>query len=637
MPQFISICLLYFFLQLLFVTDSLAQELPAQNELPSIIVSASRIQSVTDKLPGTTIIDREVIEKSGLQSVPALLNSLPGIYVIGDGAPGSPVSVSIRGAEPNYTLFLINGIPVNNPTDSRGGTFDLNSIDLLSIERIEITRGARSSVHGSTALAGTINIVTQQHTEQKTNTFLEGGTGDYRRGRVSLATGTEQRLQLSAFKVHSGAAHSDRGAYETGGIDTHFETSLDAADLLSGFLGYTDSSAAVFPDDSGGRFSAIERLENRDAAQWRGGVSYERELTDELSLRVHGGYYDLHETIDSPAIPPGQRDPFGIPENYLASSFERLNLAASIQWSLLDSFDVLVGAEAVSEDGVNTGYLLLPTGRVPTDFTLRREIYSGFLETAIALSKTTSLRSGLRLDAADTYSTATTPHLEIEHIINKQQSVSAGFYRGFKLPSFFALGNPIVGNVALAPEKSQTGQLEYRYQMSKNGSVASLTTYYSEFSDAIVFLPGPPPALSNATGFDTMGGEFTFQIQLTDSIKVIPWLAYTRLRTSETSSALYGRPKWRGGTTVYSTLGSRTTMFLRGQFTDSVADSSIPTGDQQLASYTTFDVGVQQVITTDLTFSLSLDNIFDRHYEQAIGVQADGLRIRLGLEWKPVT
>ena len=90
-----------------------------------------------------------------------LLRRVAGVHVDQVGGRGGTGSLYMRGADPNYTLVLVDGVRVNDPTNARGGSFDFSALDIADVERVEIARGPYSAVYGGDALAGVINIVTR--------------------------------------------------------------------------------------------------------------------------------------------------------------------------------------------------------------------------------------------------------------------------------------------------------------------------------------------------------------------------------------------------------------------------------------------------------------------------------------------
>jgi vitamin B12 transporter len=136
--------------------------------LNEIVVTANRFpqkQLMTGKV--MTVITRKDIEESPFTQVGELLNRQAGINVIGsNNAPGANPDLYMRGAGTGNVLVLVDGNPAYDASTIRS-TFDLNFIPLGEIERIEILKGGQSTVYGSDAVAGVINIITKKMREKK--------------------------------------------------------------------------------------------------------------------------------------------------------------------------------------------------------------------------------------------------------------------------------------------------------------------------------------------------------------------------------------------------------------------------------------------------------------------------------------
>ena len=139
----------------------------------------ARLREATESL---TVITREQIDRLNAASGVDLFRQVPGLQIDQLGGPGGLSSVYIRGSDSNHVLVLIDGVRVNDPTNSRGGGFDLSILDPGLVERIEVLRGAASSVYGADAMGGVINIITR------------GGMP----GNAALAVGSGQSGHASA-------------------------------------------------------------------------------------------------------------------------------------------------------------------------------------------------------------------------------------------------------------------------------------------------------------------------------------------------------------------------------------------------------------------------------------------------------
>src|SRR5476649_2818987 len=133
----------------------------AQSE--NIIVTATRLAG-EEAGSNVSIIDAQTIQARNPGSVVDLLRDLPGVFVQQAGGRGSVVSLFTRGAKPNFTLVLIDGVKANDPTNTHGGSYDFSTLDLNDIDRIEFVRGPASAVYGSDAVGGVINIITRRGT-----------------------------------------------------------------------------------------------------------------------------------------------------------------------------------------------------------------------------------------------------------------------------------------------------------------------------------------------------------------------------------------------------------------------------------------------------------------------------------------
>jgi len=134
----------------------------AQGTLREVVVSPARTeQHVEDALPATTLITRREIEQAQTPDLPTLLRRVPGLELTQNGGAGSVASAFLRGAEARHTLVLIDGVPINNLNFSLAA---IEHIPLADVERIEVVRGNVSSLYGSAAIGGVIQIFTRQPT-----------------------------------------------------------------------------------------------------------------------------------------------------------------------------------------------------------------------------------------------------------------------------------------------------------------------------------------------------------------------------------------------------------------------------------------------------------------------------------------
>ncbi len=152
-----------------------------------IVVTASRTEAAP--AGGLSVVEAAEIERMQPASLLEVLDDVAGVRAFSTGGAGGRSFVSIRGGEPNFTLVLLDGVRLNDPTNSRGGGFDFFMIDPALVERIEVTKDSVSAVHGSDALAGAINIRLRSPTPGARSLTIRGQAGS--EGDTGFGAGLE--------------------------------------------------------------------------------------------------------------------------------------------------------------------------------------------------------------------------------------------------------------------------------------------------------------------------------------------------------------------------------------------------------------------------------------------------------------
>jgi vitamin B12 transporter len=130
-------------------------------DLPERVITATRVPTLAEQIPaGVTVIDRQTIEARGYTTLADALQAVPGVHVVQSGGPGGNASVFVRGTDSNQVLVLRDGVPVNDPSDPNGA-YNFGVDTLADVDRIEVVRGPMSSLWGSGAIGGVINLITR--------------------------------------------------------------------------------------------------------------------------------------------------------------------------------------------------------------------------------------------------------------------------------------------------------------------------------------------------------------------------------------------------------------------------------------------------------------------------------------------
>lgn len=204
---------------LLASTPALAQsaDSPPQQQAGGqqpIVVTATRTAQTADAtLAPVVIVDRADIERQPGAGVAELLRGAPGVTISRNGGPGQQTSIFIRGAESNHTLVMIDGVKINPGTI---GTAAVQNIDPSTIERIELVKGPRSTLYGSDAIGGVINIITRRSEEDGTHYTASLGGGSFGTGSASVSGFHREGDKAAGLTL---AAHTSDGIVPREGAD----------------------------------------------------------------------------------------------------------------------------------------------------------------------------------------------------------------------------------------------------------------------------------------------------------------------------------------------------------------------------------------------------------------------------------
>ncbi len=604
-------------------------------ELEPVVVTATVAPTPLGRTTApVTVISHEQIAAQQATSVTELLRQVPGVHIDQAGARGGISSVYVRGSDPNFTVVLLDGVKVNDPTNSRGGSFDFSTLSTDNIERIEIVRGPLSAVYGSDALGGVINIITRRGTEVP-NGSVEVSAGRFDAYRTLLqANGT-----LSVMDYAVSGSYLDNGRPVEGSrflgatLQANLGVHLTDAIELRGVLRYADSRSKAFPDDSGGPELAVHRTtEKRDAPDLPTGVDLQHTPNPWWEYSLQLGLFHHNNHIDSPGVAPGVRDPVGIPPSVTDDSFTREDVTVRHLFTIARGVQLAGGAQVQFEDGTSDGSLFVGRFTTPTSFRLSRTTWGPFFEAQLSLLPGLLVQGGVRVDLPQKFDTKASPRVGGSYTLEATHTtfrVNAG--EGFKLPSFFALGHPLVGNPNLLPETSRSVDAGVSQALWDQRFAIGVTYFYSAFRNLIDFDPGPPPRLVNRSRTTAQGVEMSLRLQPWPYLSTTAHLTYLQTDIQGTTEKLRNRPKWRGGFAVQWSPRPDLDVHLHTIVVGAVPDSSIPTGARTLDAYARMDLAVNWTLTGHWQVFVAVDNLFDVAYEEFIGFPAPGVSPRAGV------
>ncbi len=429
--------------------------------LDEAVVTASKFeqkQSTTGKV--VTVVGKEVLEKSVGKSVAQVLNEQAGVTIAGAyNVTGSVQTVFLRGASSGRSLILVDGIPVYDPS-MINNEFDLNLISINDIERIEICKGAQSTLYGSDAIAGVINIITVKKDVRKPFNFKTTATLGNKKtfrsnsqlyGRVNKLLYTVRFATLhsngfSSAHDNAGDGNFDRDGYDGNVVNASLQYQFIPELSAKAYVQYSrykaDVDAGVFTDDRD--FT----IHNKQLAAG-GGLNYKKGI-----VNIVGNYhYDevkrryLNDSLHVPGFTTYESNNYGGRTAYL----ELYGSIHATKWLTL-----LAGVDYRHSNMNQQYYSVSSFGPYSSQFddtSLHQTSFYGSVFIS-SLDKRWNIEFGGRTNKHSRYGNNSTYTFNPSFSISKNWRLFGSVASGFKAPSIYQLFDAFSGNVDLKPEKS---------------------------------------------------------------------------------------------------------------------------------------------------------------------------------------
>lgn len=593
-----------------------ASELPTEH----MVVTGTYAPQKASRLSSPIfVVDKAEIEALQKTNVTEVLRTIPGVLVNQEGGAGGVTSVSIRGGESNFTVVMIDGVQVNDTTNTRGGSYDFNNLNINSVQRIEVIRGTQSVLYGSDALSGVINIITIAPTQELKNAINAGvgENGYYQAGYQLTGTGGRVGYALNLQRLDSGE-QVEGSEYKGSEVTGRLDINLQSRTRILANLRYVDGEKTSFPEQSGGPVYAVERtLDNSDSDDFSGRINLAQGIGDMWTTEFDINYFLRKEDATTPGVAPYQDRP---PQTQ-KSDYDRIRAFWINTLELPADSDLAFGIDGRWERGEITGTLDFFGMLFPTDFKLDRDTVGAFVDYGYRTEGGLVLQASARWDDPEGFDPETTGRIGLKvPVASSGVSLFGNVGSGYKLPSFFALGHGLVGNPDLKPEKATTGDLGVEWVHGEK-ALLRLTGFYNDYEDLIDFDESSFTNV-NRDEVTSKGAEFEVHWFPLATLDLRLHLTYTDIDVVDSDRNLEGRPPWKGGIVADWRFMPRWTVGINYEYTDEVYASSLWTGstvEQTLDSWHRVDANLRWQATDGINLSLVVNNLLDADYEEAVG------------------
>lgn len=558
--------------------------------LDTLVVTASRTpQTVNQSLASVTVITREEIERLQAHSLVDLLRSRAGIDINSNGAFGKTTGLSSRGTNSNHTLLLVDGVRMGSA--SSGGA-SWQYLPASEIDRVEIVRGPRTSLYGSDAIGGVIQVFTRrgQTGEPKLNAFAGAGSFGTQKAGASVAGGTESLLYslgVSRFDTDGIDARNtgsdDKDGYDNTSFSGNLEYRLSQATRFTTSLLHSSGNSEYDP----GADDYQEFVHSAVRAAWQ--QQWTNQWSSELAVAQSR---DESEAFDSW---PG----------YFNTRMDQLSWINTLQ---LGIHHIQLGVDALKEQLDSS-----------TDYNeASRNNLGVFAQMQVPYGQLSSEFS-LRFDDNEQFGNKTTGQVGLGYWVSPDLSLRSSAGTAFVVPTFNQLywpADPVWGgggNPDLKPEQSISYELGAHY--AQDGWFVDLAVFHTEIEDLIAGFPADNVNEARIQGIEAEAGWRL------DGFSVAAAATLLKPEDRETGKDLRRRARQTLRVDMdqqWQSISAGLSIINRGKSYDNATNTT------EIDGYTLLNLRTAWQINKAFSLQASIENALDKEYTTAVDYKEPG-------------
>ena len=631
----------------LFGTQLFSQEKAQEKkmeQLEEIVISATKFELKKENT-GKVIykISQKDIQRNAGKSVIELLNNVLGIEIRGvNSNPGEPRSTYIRGGRSRQALVLIDGIPLSDPTGIEQ-SYDLRLISLNQIESIEILKGASSTLYGSGAGTGVINIILKKASENNVSGVYEVSLGTNATSKNSTSNlndknqnisinGTLDKLKYNAFFNITGNSgfssakstltipfeedtYSSNNGFLKLGYEFNTQLRMDA------FLNYDEFD---YTFDAGAYNDSDVNLGNQE--QFRIGIR--------PRLKYKKGEVFLNASINSLDRSFESFNSFSGGTNVFIYKGTSVNLDFVNKYEFTKNFQLITGINYQKHENES----ISDFGNIDPDLA-NFNVVDPYVSAVYITDFGLSINAGSRLNIHSNYGNNFVYDTNLAFGIVKNETINlkliSSYSTAFIAPSLYQLYSDY-GATNLAPETNRTFEFGFDSKLGKQWALSAV--YYNRLEEnKVIFLNLPtPPYGMYANALETIDvSGIEADVTFTISEELITTVGYAFVdKTSDidyipknklTASFVVNPIKNLAISTMFKNVGKRSLFDAFGSFGEAGKDFILP-------SYSLLDMNVNyKVLEGKVLFFGSITNLLNEEYEETIGFNTRGRNFKMGI------
>ena len=553
-------------------------------------------------------LDGDAIQASGANTFLELLASIPSVNLF--NAQGNIPAVYLRGTESNHTLVLINGIKVHD-VSSPGGAASLDNISLDQIERIEIVKGPYSSLYGSNAIGGVIQVFTKSGHDIKDGTSINTTIGSNNTKRVNFSSSHSigkasinaniSNYSTNGMSALTNNAEKDGVKQTSANLNINYRISTDT----SFNIGFLKTNTETEYDDLFGVWGS-DPIEYKHNKLWikdltNNNLSIDHKFSDNWSSKLNVSIIDQNR----------QSLTDNIDDAFNTKSYKTKDLTLLNDITLTSGL-LTLGLSKIDDENTTDA-----------QSSTHKDIFTQWQGNI----KGNDLIVGARNTNHTEFGNHTTYNLGLSKKFNNDITASISHGTAFNAPSLYQLFAAWgTGNPNLTPEISRSTEISARKQHSWGNS--SVNLYKTKTNDLIDY-SYDTYSYYNIDDVVNIKG-----VELSANTNIMSWdinanYNYLDAKKSNTTNQLLRRPKHSASITANKQSGKYNHRISLIQ-----KSSSLDVGSISLDGYTLVNTGTKYDYNKDTTLTIKVGNLFDKKYTIADGYNQIGRTINLGVTYK---
>ena len=584
---------------------------PEDMELERIVVTPSRIEEAyAESGRKIDIISSRDLKYLNPKNLSEALEAISSIKISDYGSLGAQKTINMRGSTASQVLILVDGRPINS---QRSGDLNFTTIPLENIERVELMHGPASSLYGSSAMGGVINIITKQPPQKGQKMKLLSSFGTFRTYQeyISYGAGFSNFGYQINSSYQSSEGHRDNAEYNSKDVSTKltYEFNPENKVALNGGF-YKDKlgtpGTITSPDLNDKQLNKNNFLD----------LIYEVKPWQDKDIEVSGRIYQNYDRLEFIETP----EPLDKTTHTTKSRAInlKLNQAVTKTYKVIWGFD-WTGNFNDSSKTAKHKYI----------------VRAGYLENQLNLTERFNINFGARLDDYSNFGTQISPSLNLFYKLNDDSKLHFLLARSFRAPTFNDLYWPATGveegNPNLQPEKGITTEFGIEKKFSKFLKIG--LTYFRSDYDKLIKWQEDSDSIWRPKNIDSaiiQGVEQEFQINPFDNLEIDMGYTFLRAKDDNTGKFLTYQPKHKANLSLVYKGFAGFNFGLKGEFVDRRFHNAANT--IYVKRYYVLGLSLTKKVNSQLGLFTNVDNLLNKKYQSVRGYPLPGFSITSGMK-----